>query len=106
MAGQFENMESQIMLFDGPNGSTILTERNRKAFEVLAQQLEAGKKKIGVFYGAAHLPDMDKRLLADFGMKRKEISWVKAWTLADSKPAETPKKDEPKKVEPKADEKK
>ncbi len=101
MAGQFENMESQIMLFDGPNGSTILTERNRKAFEVLSKQLEAGKKKIGVFYGAAHLPDMDKRLLADFGMKRKEISWVKAWTLADSKPAEAPKKDEPKKEEPK-----
>ncbi len=84
MAGQFENMESQIMLFDGPEGSTILTERNRKAFEVLAEQLKAGKKNIGVFYGAAHLPDMDKRLLADFGMKRKgELTWVKAWSLGE-----------------------
>lgn len=93
MAGQFENMESQIMMFDGPDGSTILTERNRKAFEVLKAQIEAGKKKIGVFYGAAHLPDMDKRLLADFGMKRHgELSWVKAWSLAENK-AETPKKE-------------
>jgi hypothetical protein len=94
MAGQFENMESQVMLFDGPDGSTILTERNRKAFEVLGKQLDEGKKKIGVFYGAAHLPDMEKRLEKDFGMKRKELTWLKAWTLADAKPAEesAPKK--------------
>ncbi|WP_254512941.1 TraB/GumN family protein [Anatilimnocola floriformis] len=86
MAGQFENMESQLTIFDGPEGSTIVTERNRKAFEVLAKQLEEGKKKIGVFYGAAHLPDMDKRLLADFGMKRKgELTWMKAWTLGEGK---------------------
>ena len=101
MAGQFENLDSQIMMFDGPEGSTILTERNRKAFEVLAEQLKEGKKKIGVFYGAAHLPDMDKRLLADFGMKRKgELAWIKAWSLGEGKPAE-PKKDEPKAEEKK-----
>ena len=101
MAGQFENMESQLMLFDGPEGSTILTERNRKAFEVLAEQLKEGKKKIGVFYGAAHLPDMDKRLLADFGMKRKgDLTWVKAWTLGETKAVEE-KKEEPKKAEEK-----
>jgi len=111
MAGQFENMESQLMLFDGPDGSTILTERNRKAFEVLAEQLEAGKKKIGVFYGAAHLPDMDKRLLADFGMKRKgDLAWVKAWSLSETKTGEEKKdeakKDEAKKDEPKKEDKK
>lgn len=106
MAGQFENMDSQLTMFDGPEGSTILTERNRKAFEVLAEQLKAGKKNIGVFYGAAHLPDMDKRLLADFGMKRKgELTWVKAWSLGESK-AEPAKKEEPRVVEPKKDEEK
>lgn len=103
MAGQFENLDSQSALFDGPEGSTILTERNRKAFEVLTKQLEAGKKKIGVFYGAAHLPDMDKRLLADFGMKRSgEISWVKAWALSEAKKEE--KKDGEKKEEKKSEE--
>jgi hypothetical protein len=107
MAGQFEDLDSQVTLFDGPEGSTILTERNRKAFEVLAKQLDEGKKKIGIFYGAAHLPDMDKRLLADFGMKRNgEISWVKAWSLGESKPAASPKKGEEKKEESKAAEKK
>lgn len=104
MAGQFEDMEQQITLFDGPEGSTILTERNRKAFEVLGKQLEEGKKNIGVFYGAAHLPDMDKRLLSDFGMKRTATSWVKAWSLGETKPANNEKKDEEKKVEDKKDE--
>ena len=104
MAGQFEDMEQQITLFDGPEGSTILTERNRKAFEVLAKQLEEGKKNIGVFYGAAHLPDMDKRLLADFGMKRTETSWVKAWSLGETKAADAEKKDDEKKADEKKEE--
>lgn len=85
MAEQFDNMEGQMQILDGPEGSTILTERNRKAFEVLDRELKAGKKKLGVFYGAAHLPDMEKRLLNDFGMKRKGIRWVTAWSLAEPK---------------------
>ena len=81
MAEQFENMESQMLVFDGPGGSTIITERNKKAFEVLEKQLKAGKKKIAVFYGAGHLPDMEKRLSADFSMKRDTEQWLTAWSL-------------------------
>jgi hypothetical protein len=84
MAQQFEDLDAQTMIFDGPDGSTILTERNRKAFEVLAEQLAAGKKKIGVFYGAAHLPDMQKRLAEDFGMQRVSLSWLPAWKLSST----------------------
>ena len=85
MADQFENLEGQLDAFNGANGSTIITERNRKAFEVLAKQIKAGKKKIGVFYGAGHLPDMQKRLQKDFALKRVGENWLAAWTL--SKPA-------------------
>jgi len=85
MSTQFEDLDSQTVIFDGPDGSTILTARNGKAFEVLKEQLTAGKKKIGVFYGAAHLPDMEKRLADDFGMKRTELTWLPAWSLT-SKP--------------------
>jgi hypothetical protein len=85
MAEQFDNMEGQMEVLEGPNGSTILTERNRKAFEVLDRELKAGKKKLGVFYGAAHLPDMEKRLLNDFGMKRSSERWVTAWSLTEPK---------------------
>ena len=81
MAEQFENIEAQMLVFDGPGGSTIITERNKKAFEVLDKQLKAGKKKIAVFYGAGHLPDMEKHLQADFGLKRDTERWLTAWTL-------------------------
>lgn len=91
MAQQFEDLEGQMALFDGPAGSTIITERNKKAFEVLDKQLAAGKKKIAVFYGAGHLPDMEKRLASDFGLKRDGESWLEAWSLVKkAKPADNP----------------
>jgi hypothetical protein len=85
MADQFDDLEFQIGAIEGPEGSTILTERNIKALEVLKRELGNGKKKIGIFYGAAHLPDMEKRLLADFNMQRTGEKWLVAW---DMKPKE------------------
>jgi hypothetical protein len=81
MAQQFENLDGQLAVLDGPGGSTILTERNRKCFEVLDKQLQAGKKKIGIFYGAAHLPDMQRRLADGYGLKRSGEDWLAAWQL-------------------------
>jgi len=52
----------------------------------LGQQLTAGKKKIAIFYGAAHMPDFDKRLKEDFGMKRTDSVWITAWNLVESSP--------------------
>ncbi len=84
-ARQMGSMEGQMAAINGENGSTIITERNRKAFEVLDRELKAGKKKIAVFYGAGHLPDMEERLLKDFGMKRGETKWLTAWSLRKKK---------------------
>jgi hypothetical protein len=82
MADQFESMEGQLAgLADKDGKSTLLTERNRKAFEVLSQELTKGKKKISVFYGAAHLNDMHERLLRDFGAQPVATEWVDAWPL-------------------------
>lgn len=99
MAKQFEDMEGVMDLFGGEEGSTIITERNKKAFEVLKKQLTKGKKNIGVFYGAGHLPDMHERLLADFGLKLVSTDWLTAWDMSGKKPAaeETPKVDDEKK---------
>jgi hypothetical protein len=69
-------------VLDGPAGSTILTERNKAALKVLDAQLKAGKKRIAIFYGAAHMPDFERRLLADYSMKRESTKWLKAWDLA------------------------
>ena len=82
LAEQFDNMEGQMAGFADKNGkSTILTERNRKAFEVLQQELEAGKKSLAVFYGAAHLKDMHERLLNEFNAELITQEWLDAWPL-------------------------
>jgi hypothetical protein len=85
LADQFENLEGQMVMFDGPEGSTIITERNKKALEVLDKQLKEGKKHIAIFYGAGHLPDMEKRLAADFGLKRESEKWLVAWSMEAKK---------------------
>jgi hypothetical protein len=80
-ADQMDSMGYQLEAINGPDGSTIITERNKKAFEVLDRELKAGKKKLAVFYGAGHLDDMEQRLLKDFGMKRSGQKWLTAWKL-------------------------
>ncbi|MCA9232554.1 MAG: hypothetical protein KDA57_18035 [Planctomycetales bacterium] len=81
MAKQFESMESMLVSFSGPEGSTLITERNKRALEVLRQQQAAGKRKLGIFYGAGHLADMHERLVDEFDMKAVEIDWLEAWDL-------------------------
>jgi hypothetical protein len=99
MARQFEGMESAISIFEGPEGSTIITERNKKCFEVLQSQIDKGHKRIGVFYGAGHLPDMQQRLADDFGLKRSGETWLVAWDLTrsslDRNDAEDPRRAKP-----------
>ena len=78
--------------FAGSDGtSTIITERNKAALKVLNTQLKRGKKKIGIFYGAGHFPDMEERMLNEFGFERQSEEWITAWHLKapeEAKPAE------------------
>jgi hypothetical protein len=43
-----------------------------------------GKKKIGIFYGAAHYPDMEERMLKQ-GFKKTAHEWLTAWDVAKPK---------------------
>jgi hypothetical protein len=86
IALQFEEMGGMLMALDGPQGSTIITERNKVALDVLKKQLADGKKRIAIFYGAGHLPDMEKRLVSEFKFQPGEVKWVEAWDLRPKKP--------------------
>lgn len=81
MAEQMEDLDSVMSALDGPDGSTIVSDRNQVALDVLVKQVADGKKKLAIFYGAGHMPDMEKHLLADFDAKRQEVRWLKAWDL-------------------------
>jgi hypothetical protein len=86
MAEQFETMEGAMDALDGPKGSTILSERNKVALGKLTEQLAAGKKKIAIFYGAGHMNDLEKHLLADFHLRRADEQWLTAWKLEKAPP--------------------
>ena len=60
--------------------SVIITDRNKKCFEVLDQQIKKGSKNLGIFYGAAHFPDMEKTLL-ERGFKKESHNWLTAWNI-------------------------
>ncbi|WAC20111.1 hypothetical protein OVA24_01800 [Luteolibacter sp. SL250] len=70
--------EDQISKLAGDN--VIIGDRNIRCLEVLARELGAGRKKVGIFYGAAHYPDMQQRLLEQ-GFTRTGHEWVTAWNV-------------------------
>lgn len=81
IAKQMDQMEDMAAGLDGPDGSVILTERNKAAMKALSDTLAGGKKHVSVFYGAAHMPDLAKRLGA-MGFEPVAIEWNAAWDLS------------------------
>ena len=92
LAVQFEDLDGAMDAFEGEEGSTIISERNKKALEVLNQQILEGKKRIGIFYGAGHMIDMEERLVKVYGLVPTKQSWLTAWNLTDVAPPAAPAK--------------
>jgi hypothetical protein len=81
-AEQFEDLDGAMGALDGPEGSTLVTERNKKALEVLKKDIDDGQKRLAIFYGAGHMPDMAERLENEFGLKREgREQWLTAWNM-------------------------
>ncbi|MCB9871949.1 MAG: hypothetical protein H6837_19000 [Planctomycetes bacterium] len=66
---------------EGDGGSVLLIGRNRRLMEVLRARVRRGDRRIGVFFGAAHLPDVEQRIFSEIGFRRTSITWEKAWTI-------------------------
>ena len=93
MAEQFQSMDGMLSAMEGADGSTLISERNKVAIEVLRKQIGEGKKKLAIFYGGGHMPDLDKRLRDQFGLVPSSTRWLVAWDLkSKSKPASDEKK--------------
>ena len=63
------------------DGTVLLTERNKAAIAALKNALTNNKKDIAIFYGAAHMPDMEERLMKEYGLKRQGSHWLTAWEM-------------------------
>ena len=83
LAHQLQDVEKMMAGMDEANdgkGSVLLTERNKECVRVLRRQLRKGDKKLGVFYGGAHMPDLEKRL-RKLGFKKTTQVWLTAWDI-------------------------
>lgn len=82
LAEEIVDTDDALAALSGDDGSsTLITERNKKALQVLRRELDAGKKRIAIFYGAGHLPDMEARLIRDFRAERQQTEWIVGWDL-------------------------
>lgn len=70
--------DEQIHSLAGDN--VIISDRNKRCMEVMDKELAAGREKLGIFYGAAHFPDMHKRM-EERGFQKVSTKWLTAWQV-------------------------
>lgn len=81
LAQQMAQLEDPSAGLGQTIGTILVADRNKAALKVFQKELAKGKKKIAIFYGAAHMPDFEKRLTDEFGLKRSKETWLTAWDL-------------------------
>jgi len=91
-ARELKNAEEMLAGLGGEKGTVIVEGRNKVAMKVLHEQIEAGKKKVAIFYGGGHMPDLEKRLVKELAMKKTGQEWLPAWDIHAKKPAKAGKK--------------
>jgi len=61
---------------------TILGDRNKAALRVLGEALQnPGFRQISIFYGAAHMPGIEREISATLGFARTGLEWQSAWKV-------------------------
>ena len=81
MAYEMTDMESVQDILGDDSSSAIVGARNQRAVDVLRRQIGLGDRRIGIFYGVAHMPDLENRLVDEFGLRYERTRWVDAWRL-------------------------
>ncbi|MFG0319354.1 MAG: hypothetical protein ACF8XB_18940 [Planctomycetota bacterium JB042] len=59
----------------------LIDDRNDACMRVFERERSRGTRTIGIFYGAAHMPDLDRRLRDEFDLVPRKVVWVTAWDL-------------------------
>ena len=88
LAYRLTDFDSIQDVFGEDASSTIVGARNARAIEVLRRELDAGARRIGIFFGVAHMPDLESRLLDEVGLAYAKTDWVDAWRLDESRDAD------------------
>jgi hypothetical protein len=81
LAYEMTDLSKHSQILGEDSESAVIGARNQRAVDVLKEQLTAGDKRIAIFYGVAHLPDMEERLLEQLDLVYLDTTWVDAWRL-------------------------
>lgn len=81
LAEQLGELESSMTSL---NDSAIIATRNDRVLEVLKAQIKSGNKNIAIYYGAGHMPDLERKLIKNFDLSRQKVEWLSAWNLEES----------------------
>jgi hypothetical protein len=80
---QMEQMEAMLAGIDrgaDGQGSVLVQGRNEHAMRVLDREIKLGRRHLGIFYGAGHMPDFERRL-ETLGFKKTREDWLVAWDI-------------------------
>lgn len=80
-------------------GTVLLEGRNEHAVEVLKEQLDDGQKDLAIYYGAAHMPGIERALTEKLGFRKTGQRWLVAWDLTPRPDSVGPLQAKPKKAE-------
>jgi hypothetical protein len=88
IAYEMTNLDSVEDMLGDDSSNAVIGARNQRAIDVLRREIAAGGKRIGIFYGVAHMPDMEERLLEQLDLSWARTDWVDAWQLGDGERGE------------------
>jgi len=63
--------------------ATLIRARNERALDVFQEQVESGKRRIALFWGAGHMADFERQLVLNYSLQPAGIVWRDAWDLRD-----------------------
>jgi hypothetical protein len=86
IAYEMTNIEQVQDILGEDSDSAVIGARNQRAIDVLKREINAGTTRIGIFYGVAHMPDLEERLLDQLELEYSATDWVDAWQLGAEPP--------------------
>jgi hypothetical protein len=82
--------ETFIARLEAKDGTVLVGERNRLVMEKVAElRAKETRGSYAIFYGAAHMPDFEARLLAE-GFVKGGTTWLDAWAIPTGSAATAP----------------
>ena len=86
MAYEMTNLDAVQNMLGDDSDNAVIGARNQRAIDVLEREIGSGAKRIGIFYGVAHMPDLEERLLDQLDLTYDGTEWVDAWLLGENDP--------------------